>query len=121
MSDWALWIVLCSRLSPIPPRRPKAGSLQLIDTTLWIGKQDHLIHQARTHLKNRDEKMAESDANIAAILLKMNKPATPEAVAELRGQMEAQVQKGRDKGFVFTETHDNISVNQTFSNADFAR
>jgi ABC-type hemin transport system substrate-binding protein len=57
-----------------------------------------------------------------------NKPATPEAVAAMRPQMkvimkqvQATLKSGFESGVVFTQTHENISVNEKLSPSDFDR
>ncbi len=75
-------------------------------TTLWIGKQDHFIHQTQ----NRRQI---SDSDIKKVLEMENKPATPEAIAATRPEME--------KADVSTQTHENISVNEKFSASDFQK
>lgn len=103
--------------------------LQNEKTTMvfWIGKQDHLVHQTQLTV----EKVAippappMSDADIKKMLEKENQSATPEAIAKFRtvyGQMLKQAQKMAGSGpIVFTQTHDNITLNQRFSPSDFAR
>ena len=75
-------------------------------TTLWIGKQDHFIHQTQTASQI-------SDSDIKKSLEMQNKPATPEAIAAIRPEME--------KARVSTQTHENISVNEKFSASDFQK
>jgi outer membrane lipoprotein-sorting protein/ribosomal protein L31E len=82
--------------------------------TLWIGKRDYLIHQTRTIVEEFNA--PRSDSEIKAILESQNQPATPEAIASVKTAMK-QVQTMK---VVSTQTHENISVNQKFSPADFA-
>jgi hypothetical protein len=123
--------VLSSTLdfSKIPDNGGKPG---LAATTLWIGKQDFLIHQCRTKYVEQVDASATSDQAIDDAIKKslemQNKPVTPEAIAAMRPQMTAimkQVQTTLKSSFasgvVFTQTHENIVVNQKFSPADFAR
>jgi hypothetical protein len=71
--------------------------------TLWIGKQDFLIHQVRN--------VTSAEAMKAAL-----------AEADKRNpEIAARRQKSEPQGVTSTETHANIVVNQTFSPADFAR
>jgi hypothetical protein len=72
--------------------------------TLWIGKQDFLIHQVRT--------VTSAEAMKAALA---------QAAKALRPEMAARMPKIEPQGVTSTETHDNIVVNQKFSPADFAR
>jgi RNA polymerase sigma factor (sigma-70 family) len=107
----------------IPNNRGKVGT---ITTTLWIGKQDHLIHQTWTIMEGATITLPqESDSNLKTILERQNKPATPEAIAELRAFLEKSTKlalSALNSGkFVFTQTHENIVVNQKFLPADFAR
>lgn len=83
--------------------------------TLWIGKQDYLIHQIRTIVEEFNA--PRSDAEIKAILESQKISATPEAIASVKTSMN-QIQRMK---VVSTETHEHIVVNQKFSPADFAR
>jgi outer membrane lipoprotein-sorting protein len=71
--------------------------------TLWIGKQDFLIHQVRNVTSAAAMKVALAEAA-------KHNPAMP-----------ARLQKIEPQGVTSTETHTNITVNQKFSPADFAR
>jgi RNA polymerase sigma factor (sigma-70 family) len=107
----------------LPDNRGKVGT---VTTTLWIGKHDHLIHQTRTVMEGATITLPqESDSDLKTILERQNKPAIPEAIAALRTELETslkQAQSALNSGkFVFTQTHENISVNQKFSPADFTR
>ena len=62
-----------------------------------------------------------SDSDIKKILERQNKPTTPEAMAALRTEMKKSTESLRGEKTVFTQTHENISVNKKFSPADFAR
>ena len=104
------------------------GKVGTITTTLWIGKHDHLIHQTRTVMEGATialPQAQESDSDIKTILERQNKPATPEAIAALRFELEKPMKLAlstlNSGKFVFTQTHENIVVNQKFSPADFAR
>ena len=103
----------------LPKNTGKAG---IMTTTLWIGKRDHLIHQARTTMEGASiTPPYESDAAIKTILKRQNKPATPEAIVALRTELETSMKQAQGKTVVFTQTHENISVNQTFPSSDFSR
>ena len=69
--------------------------------TLWIGKQDFLIHQVRTVTS------AEAMKTVLAEAEKRN----PE--------MSALLHRFEPQDNTSTETHGNIVVNQPFSNGDF--
>ena len=71
--------------------------------TIWIGKQDFLIHQIRNVTSAEAMKAALAEAA----------KRHPE-IAARRGNREPQ-------GITSTETHANIVVNQKFSPSDFAR
>lgn len=73
--------------------------------TIWIGKQDFLIHQVRT--------LTSAEAMKAA--LRQAAKVTPVMDARL-AEMEKTVSDSTS-----TETHEHIVVNQKFSPADFAR
>jgi RNA polymerase sigma factor (sigma-70 family) len=103
-----------------------AGNVGKTTTTFWIGKQDYLIHQAQTIVEGASITLPQlSDSQIKAMVERQNKPATPEAVAAMRTQLQTvtkQAQSAIGSGkIVSTQTHENISVNQKFSLADFAR
>ncbi|MGH7989745.1 MAG: RNA polymerase sigma factor [Limisphaerales bacterium] len=107
----------------LPDNRGKIGTTT---TTLWIGRQDYLIHQTQTILEGATFTMpSESDSDIKGVLEKQNKPATPEAIAAMRAQLDTmmkQTQSALKSGkYVFTQTHENIVVNQKFSTADFGQ
>jgi len=102
------------------------GQLGTMTTTFWIGKRDHLIHQTRMNMEGTTITLPrQSDDNLKTILERQNKPATPEAIAELRAELEKSMKLAQSAmksgGFVFTQTHENIVVNQKYSPADFAR
>ena len=98
------------------------GNLGITTTVFWIGKRDHLIHQTRTSTEGMAITMpSQSDDSIKAILERQNKPATPEAITAWRTQMDAMMKQAQGAKFSFTETHENIVVNQKFSAADFQR
>jgi RNA polymerase sigma factor (sigma-70 family) len=101
---------------------PKSvGSLGITTTTFWIGKPNHLIYQTRTTSEGMSITMPhQSDDNIKTILERQNKPATSEAIAAWRTQMDTMMKQAQGAKFVFTETHENISVNQKLSASDFA-
>ena len=103
----------------LPNNTGKAGTLT---TTLWIGKRDHLIHQARTTMEGASiTPPYESDSAIRTILERQNKPATPEAIAALRTELETSMKQAQGARVVFTQTHENISVNAKFPPSDFNR
>ena len=111
---------------------PKAGqkvAVQKTTTTLWIGKLDHLIHQTQIVLEAASITLPQfSDTDLKNMLQEQNKPVTPDAIAALRKQLEATTKQAQavlksDKSgaIVFTQTHENIVVNQKFSPADFSQ
>lgn len=66
------------------------GKVGTVTTTFWIGKQDHLIHQTRQTMEGMSVTLPrQSNDNLKTILERQNKPATPEAIAALRKEMEA--------------------------------
>jgi RNA polymerase sigma factor (sigma-70 family) len=71
--------------------------------TIWIGKQDFLIHQVRT--------VTSAEAMKAMMA----------QTAKSRPEIAALLQKNEIKASTSTETHTNIVVNQKFSPTDFAR
>ena len=98
------------------------GKVGTITTTLWIGKRDHLIHQTRTTMEGATiTPPPESDSDIKTILERQNKPATPEAIAALRTELEHSLKLAQGAKYIFIQTHENIAVNRRFTPADFAR
>lgn len=98
------------------------GTVGKTATTLWIGKKDHLIHQVRQTIDTSSMSMpAMSDETIKTTLENLKQPATPTAIAAWRTQMQTAMKKAQGSKVVFTQTHENIVVNQKFSPADFAR
>ncbi len=113
-------------------KQPDKGKPGTATTVLWIGKSDFLVHQCRTtYVEKVDSSVASDEAIDEAIkksLEMQNKPVTPEAVAAMRPQMkvimkqvQATLKTGFAAGIVFTQTHENISVNQKFLPSDFDR
>jgi outer membrane lipoprotein-sorting protein len=104
---------------------PDIGKPGTASTMFWIGKRDFLIHQTRTkYVEKEDSSDQAIDEAIKKSLKMQNKPVTPEAVAAMRPQMKAimgQLKSGFESGVVYTQTHEDIVVNQKFSPADFAR
>jgi RNA polymerase sigma factor (sigma-70 family) len=95
--------------------------------TVWIGKKDNLIH--KTHVVMKPIVMATTpevtDEQIKKVLEMQNKPATPEAIAELRpliAETVKQTQKLMASGSIdYVQTRDQIVVNETYPETDFAR
>jgi len=111
---------------------PDIGKPGTASTMLWIGKGDFLIHQCRMRYVEKTDSSAPTDQAIDEAIKKslemQNKPATPEAVAAMRPQMkvimkqvQATLKSGFESGVVFTQTHENISVNEKLSPSDFDR
>jgi len=102
------------------------GSIGRTTTTLWIGKQDYLIHQTQTTIEGMDIKLPEmTDDRLKNILKLQNRPATPEAIATLRQKLETANQKAKSLmaagPMIFTQTHEHIVANPPLAAADFAR
>jgi hypothetical protein len=110
---------------------PEQGKSGTASAMFWIGKSDFLIHQCRTRYVEKAESSAPPgdqaiDEAIKKALEMQHKPATPEAIAAMRPQMSAvmrQVQStlksSFESGIVFTQTHENIVVNEKLTPADF--
>lgn len=93
---------------------------------LWIGKQDYLIHKSQTITENAilpEIKM--SDEAVKNALAARKQPATPEAMAATRAEMEKINREAQEKmmsgKIVVTQTQENITVNKKFSPSDFAK
>ena len=103
-----------------------AGKIGKSTTTLWIGKQDYLIHQSRTVMEGTSINLPKmSDATIGSMLQQQKTPVTPEAIASMRKILDSANQQAKSSmasgRFVFTQTHENIVENPNLSAADFAR
>lgn len=103
-----------------------AGKVGKTTTTLWIGKQDDFIHQSQTIMEGTSITPPQmNDSQIKAILDKPGHPATAEDIAAMRTQLVAankMAQSMMSSGkFVFTQTHENISVNRNFSVAELSQ
>lgn len=96
-----------------------AGMLSAMRTTFWIGKQDHLIHQARTQVKRNNTAVKFSDAQITEMLKAVKQAVTPDAIKEFRTRLDSRMSKYAGETIVYTQTQENIRVNQNFSPADF--
>jgi len=117
--------VIASVLDPAKaPHQGKSpeSTFKLMTTTWWIGRGDHLIHQVRQSMEGMAiTSLHQTDADLITILERQNKPVTPAAVAALRDQMAAELKQAQGAKMVFTQTHENITVNRGFAPADFAR
>ena len=97
--------------------------------TLWIGKRDFLIHQSQQAVaglpRMPELQAALSDSEIRDSLSRAGKPATPEAIAAMRKQIQdalkATLATLNTGNFSAIQTHENIVVNQKFSPADFSQ
>lgn len=118
--------VVVSVLDATKMKAPKSAAVDVKNlgtstTTLWIGKKDHLIRKARTTTTGMSVAMNFTDESLKVQLERLKKPVTPENLAALRMEMENSMAQMKNSGFAFTETHENIVVNQQFSPSDFER
>jgi RNA polymerase sigma factor (sigma-70 family) len=91
-------------------------------TTLYVGKEDHLIHQTRQNIDlGATPNLLMSDEQIKTMMEKMKQPTTPEAIAAFRAKMADAMKGMQGQNVIITQTHENIVVNQKFSATDFAR
>jgi RNA polymerase sigma factor (sigma-70 family) len=100
------------------------GRIGKTTTKLWIGKKDYLIRKSETSIDMAEFQMpVVSDATIKKALAGQNRPATPEAIAAMRKTMEATskaaIKSLKSGAVTFTQTHENIRVNEKFTAADF--
>ena len=105
-------------------KQPQTAAVQVKNlgtttTTLWIGKEDHLIRKVVTTTAGMSIAMKFTDEMLKLQLERQNKPATPENLAALRAELEKSAAQGGN--FVFTETHENIALNRKLTAADFVR
>lgn len=78
-----------------------------------------MIRQTQTMTEGASPALQITDADLKDILARQNKPATPESIAALRAELEKSMKLAQKGKFVFTQTHENISVNRKFSTLDF--
>ncbi|HXI69905.1 MAG TPA: sigma-70 family RNA polymerase sigma factor [Verrucomicrobiae bacterium] len=97
------------------------GTIGTTTTKFWIGKGDRFIHQTQTTLEGSSISIKFTDENLIAILKRQSKPVTSEALAALRTELDKSVKLAQGAKYIFTQTHENITVNQKFSPADFVR
>jgi outer membrane lipoprotein-sorting protein len=102
------------------------GKIGKTTRTLWVGKQDYLIHQYQTIVDSLHLNTPQmSDAELKMVLDKPNHPATPEAIAAKRTQFETAYKKVLSMmasgKIVSTQTHENITMNGNFSTAEFSQ
>jgi RNA polymerase sigma factor (sigma-70 family) len=102
------------------------GKIGATTTTLWIGREDYLIHQAKTLMQGSTIKIPQfNDAMIRGMLRQPGATVTPEAIAARKKLLAAVSQQAQSMiasgNIIFTETHENIEVNQNFSPQDFVR
>jgi outer membrane lipoprotein-sorting protein len=94
-----------------------------VSRTLWIGKQDNLIHQIKTVMQGIPQMPQVDDSSLKTILTSQNKPVTPDTIAALRKQLtdsQAKAAEVLKSGNVeFTESHSDIVTNKTFAPTDF--
>lgn len=100
---------------------PQIKDMGTNTTRLWIGKNDHLIRKAQTVSEGAQITMKFSDAAVKSQLENQNQPVTPANMAAMREKLEKSQAAAQGVSFTFTETHDNIVVNQKFAATDFAR
>jgi hypothetical protein len=101
--------------------------------TVWIGKQDHLIHRVRDVItpivpktvsddviKNTAQYLYEDD-EIKQGLAGQNKPTTPADVAQVRQTIEKSLKSSWGQPFTMIETHENIVVNRKLAKEDLEK
>jgi len=86
--------------------------------TLWIGKQDWLIHQSRL-TKGAMPVHPLDDKAVTELLTARNLPVTPATIAMAKTMMQQQIEQFMKSDITLTETDENISVDETFSKQDF--
>jgi outer membrane lipoprotein-sorting protein len=81
---------------------PREGNEVTVTRTLWIGKTDHLIHRVKKE-----------------VIMNQTVAILPSISSPLREQMQKVNDQMRGKPTIFTETHEQIFLNQPFSKTDF--
>jgi RNA polymerase sigma factor (sigma-70 family) len=99
----------------------KLKSMGKITTTLWIGRQDYLIRQLKSVTAGPSPHLNWTDDMLQRQLEARKEPITPENIATLRTEMAKKDKLADKTGYVFTQTHENIVVNQQFPASDFTR
>jgi RNA polymerase sigma factor (sigma-70 family) len=110
-----------------------SGSTRTDRMTVWIGKQDHLIHRVRDVItpivpktvsddviKNTAQYLYEDD-EIKQGLAGQNKPTTPADVAQVRQTIEKSLKSSWGQPFTMIETHENIVVNRKLAKEDLEK
>lgn len=103
-----------------PIKLPDGGTSGKVTTRLWIGKEDHFIHQVETTSEGASANLKISDDSIKTILQRQGKEPTADNIAALRTELDKSM-SSQGKKFVSTQTHENIVVNKKFSPADFGQ
>ena len=110
---------------------PEAGKPGSVSTKLWIGINDFLIHKTSVrYFEKVDENFSQNDEVIDQAAKKTleleSKPVTPEAIAALRPQMREMMKQVQPilksafkEGILYTQTHENISINNSYAPTDF--
>ena len=112
--------VITASLGPVQLPN-NTGTSGTTTTRLWIGKQDHLIHQIQTTTEGASTNLKITDNDAKVQLERQGKPVTPQAIADMRAEVQKSIDMSQGQKIVFLQLHENISVNQNFTAADFAR
>jgi RNA polymerase sigma factor (sigma-70 family) len=90
------------------------------ETTLWIGKDDSLIHRARYALA-KPAVPSLSDADVKEALARRGLPVTPESVASATNWLARRMEQALKGPFSFTETYAEISTNSVLEKEAFTQ
>jgi hypothetical protein len=100
-----------------------AGKVNQLTRTVWVGKQDSLLHQSQSVqeapaiMPARDDADYEREARV--MLERMHQDATPQAVASMKEGIRRSWEEAHNSSTVLTETYGNIVVNKPISQSDF--
>jgi RNA polymerase sigma factor (sigma-70 family) len=95
-----------------------AGKLPALKMTLWVGKNDFLIHQSRVVKAAMPVQMLD-DAAAAAILKAHNIPVTPQSLATAKQMAYQEMQRFMGTPVTITETDETIDTDAALSQKDF--
>ena len=95
-----------------------SGKLPAIKVTLWIGKNDFLVHQSSVS-KGAMPVPAIDDATAAELLRGQNLPVTPETIAMAKQMAAQQMQSFMATPVTMTEIDDLVATNKVTPQAVF--
>ena len=90
---------------------------------IWIGKKDFLVRKDEENMSGTPEINQPTDDSIKDALKSMNRPATPEAIAARKKEIQKNDQLAqamfKDAKMIGSCVHQNILINKPLAKADF--